>query len=178
MLTRVVVCGAMGFARLAELAWSRRNIRGGGAAREGEWSRRTFPLIFLLHASVLLLTLVRGERPRWPWLAALLAVQPLRYWVLATLGRRWNARGSVASDLQVATDGPYSYVRHPNYSVIAVELASLPAGFGLGWLAVLASLANASLLALRIRDEEAMLFDLPGYREHFEDRARFLPGLF
>ena len=178
MLIRVAVCGAMGLARLVELGWSQRNIQGAGPAREGPLSRRTFPLVVLLHASVLIGTLLRGGRPRLPWLVLLLAVQPLRYWVLLTLGHRWNARGSVATGLQVATGGLYAHVRHPNYSVVAVELASLPAAFGLGRLAVAASIANAALLAVRIRDEEAMLFALPGYREHFESKPRFLPGLF
>ena len=141
-------------------------------------SRRTYPLIVLLHSLVIGGTLLRGSaRPRRGWLLLLLAVQPVRLWVLTTLGARWNARGAVPEAMEVCTEGPYAFVRHPNYSVIAIELASLPAAFGLGRLAAAASLVNAALLTPRISDEEALLFQLPGYREHFESKPRFLPFL-
>lgn len=182
MLIRLLVCGAMGAARLIELAYSRRNLQRGATKqatlKEGNASRATFPLIVTVHTTVILGTLLRGRGQRLPWLLALLAVQPLRLWVLLTLRERWNARGSVDTALRVATDGPYAHLRHPNYSVVAIELLSLPMAFGLPRLAAGASLFNAALLAIRVRDEERLLFDVPGYREHFEDKSRFLPGLF
>jgi methyltransferase len=168
----------MAVARLVELRYSGRNIRSQSQASEGETSRRSYPLILLLHTLVIGGTLLRGSpRPRWGWLLLLLAVQPLRLWVLATLGARWNARGVVPQAMDVCTEGPYAFVRHPNYSVVAIELASLPAAFGLGRFAVAASLVNAALLTLRVRDEEALLLQLPGYREHFATKPRFLPFL-
>ena len=45
MLIRLLACGGMGVARLLEVGWSRRNLRSRGAATEGAWTRRTFPLI-------------------------------------------------------------------------------------------------------------------------------------
>jgi methyltransferase len=177
MLIRLLCCGAMGAARLLELAYSRRNLRDAGDTREGRASRSTFPLIVLVHAAVIGGTAVWGRKPRFSWLALLLAVQPVRLWVLLTLRDRWNARGAVACDMTVATDGPYAYVRHPNYTVVMVELLSLPMAFGLRRLALSASLANVPLLALRIRDEEALLTDLPGYLDHFADKPRFMPRI-
>jgi methyltransferase len=167
----------MAAARLIELAFSRRNLGSFGATREGEVSRKTFPLIVLVHTAVIGGTFLFGRRLSLPWLLLLLAVQPLRLSVLTTLGERWNARGAVPAAMEVAKTGPYAFVRHPNYSVVAVELWSLPLAFGLGRLAIAASLVNAALLTLRIRDEEALLFALPGYAEHFADKPRFVPGL-
>jgi methyltransferase len=167
----------MAAARLIELTFSRRNI----AATPSENAKdndRLYPLMVLLHSAVIGGTFLFGRRVRPRWLAALLVVQPLRYWVLLSLGRRWNTRGAVPVKMEVETGGPYAYVRHPNYTVVAVELASLPAAFGLGGLAVMASLANARLMAVRVRDEEALLFRLPGYEEHFGDKKRFIPGVF
>ena len=178
MLTRLTVCGYIGLARLIELAFSRRNIARQTDAVEGVWSRRSFPLVVLLHTVVGLGTLALGGRPRRPWLLLLVLLQPLRYWTLMTLGPRWNARGAVAPDLQVATNGPYAYVRHPNYTVVILELLALPMAFGLSRLALFAGAANALLLLVRIRDEEALLRPLPGYREHFDRLPRFLPRLF
>ena len=178
MLTRAAVCGFAIASRLIELRFSQRNVGSYPIGDEGRWSRLTFPFVVLLHATVLAGTLLLGGRPRRLLLLPFFLAQPLRAWVLWTLGRRWNARGVVPSVMEVATNGPYAYVRHPNYGVVSVELASLPAGFGLYRLALVAGLANAVLLALRIRDEERLLMALPGYREHFDSKPRFLPRLF
>jgi methyltransferase len=178
VLTRALVCGYMAAARLLELWRSRGNIDASGPVREGEWSRRTFPLVVALHAGVIGGTfLLGGERVRRPWLALLVLVQPLRAWVLATLGRRWNARAAVPVAMEVAAEGPYAFVRHPNYAIVAVELFCLPAAFGLWPLAAVASAANAVLLAPRIREEEALLAQLSGYSERFDGKKRFVPGL-
>ena len=167
----------MGAARLAELSWSRSNMAASGPTTEGERSRQTYPLMVALHSSAIAGTALFGHRPRWGWLAVLLAAQPIRAWVLTTLGARWNTRAAVPVEMAVATDGPYAYVRHPNYTVVAVELAALPLAFGLPKLAVAASAANAALLAARIPEEEAALARLAGWTEHFADKKRFIPGM-
>ena len=168
----------MATARLGELRMSKQNVTAQADGREGIWSRRSYPAMVALHTAVIGGTALFGTRkPRFAWLALLLAVQPLRWWVLSTLGKRWNARGVVPEQMELATGGPYSYVRHPNYSVVFVELLALPAAFGLNRLAAIAALSNAALFTLRVRDEEALLFELPGYAEHFGNKPRFLPGL-
>lgn len=176
MLIRLLFCTGMGAARLLELAYSRRNLRHAGETREGTASRVTFPLIVFVHTAVIGGTAIWGSRPRLLWLAALLAAQPLRLWVLMTLRDRWNARGAVARELQVAREGPYAHIRHPNYAVVVIELLSLPMAFGLKPLALCATLANAVLLTFRIRDEERLLAELPGYVDHFADKPRFIPN--
>ncbi|MEX0784801.1 MAG: isoprenylcysteine carboxylmethyltransferase family protein [Dehalococcoidia bacterium] len=177
MLSRLLVCALMGGGRLAELAWSRRNMGASGMATEGPWSRRTYPLIVALHAGVIVGTaLFGGQRRRW-WLTMLLLAQPLRAWVLLTLGERWNTRAAVPAEMTVATDGPYAFVRHPNYTVIGIELAALPLAFGLPRLALGATVANAAALAARIPEEEAALRKLPGWEDHFAGKKRFIPGV-
>ena len=165
-------------ARLVELVYSRHNIQTSGEVEEGRWSRRTFPLVATVHGAVIAGTLFFGRSLHLPWLLLLGLLQPLRIWVLRTLGRRWNARGAVPKDMVLARHGPYAFVRHPNYTVVALELLSLPLAFGLPRLAALAFVANAFLLAVRVRDEERLLSHLPGYTEHFGRKPRFLPGLF
>jgi len=150
----------------------------GGDAREGAWSRRTYPAMVALHCSVIGGTALWGGRARWPWLAVLAAVQPMRAWVLMTLGPRWNARAAVSPTMEVATEGPYAYVRHPNYVVVFVELLALPLAFGLQRLAWGAATAHAAILAVRIHDEEALLALTAGYDDHFRTKKRFIPGLF
>lgn len=178
MIARLLVCGAMGGMRLVELAWSRRNLEGTTPATEGPHSRDAYPLIVAVHTVTIIGTALRGSRPRAAWLALLFAVQPLRAWVLMTLGRRWNARGAVPDGLAIETGGPYRYVRHPNYLVVVVELAALPLAFGLWRLAIVVSALNALLLAMRINDEEKLLARHAAWREHFAGRKRLLPGVY
>ncbi len=177
-MIRLIVCGWMAAARLVELAFSRRNVRVNVDSTEGTWSRRTFPAIVALHASVITGTLLWGRALKPQWLALLVAAQPLRAWTLLSLGRKWNARGAVPREMEVVTTGPYAFVRHPNYAVVLVELAALPAAFRLGGLAIAATLLNVLLLKVRIGEEEALLFRLPAYRAHFAKKPRFLPSAF
>jgi methyltransferase len=53
--------------------------------------------------------------------------------------------------------GPYRFLRHPNYLVVAGEIAVLPMVFGAWALALLFSILNAAVLAWRIRVENALL---------------------
>lgn len=169
----------MGGARLGELAWSKRNLRDSAAPAEGDLSRQTYPVMVGLHTVTIVGTALFGARtPHRTLLGALLLAQVARVWTLGTLGKRWNTRGAVPADLDVETGGPYLFVRHPNYAIVAVELAALPAAFGLWRLAALASAVNAALLAVRIRDEERLLRQRPGWSEHFERLKRFIPGVF
>lgn len=177
MLLKLVICAYMASARLIELAISRRNI-GSRVSNEAASSRRLYPVMVAMHTTVIAGTFLLGGRRRTGWLAALLLVQPLRFWVLKSLGSRWNTRGAVPAEMEVETGGPYTYMRHPNYTVVAVELAALPAAFGLSRLSLAATLLNALLMVVRVRDEERLLFELPGYEEHFEDKKRFVPGVF
>jgi methyltransferase len=148
-----------------------------GELTEGTWSQRTYPGIVAVHAAVIGGTALFGGRARWVWLALLLFAQPVRAWVLLTLRQRWNTRGAVPAEMEVATTGPYAYVRHPNYAVVSIELAALPLAFGLWSIAVAGSLANAALLSARIAEEEAALARLPGWNEHFGPKPRFIPGV-
>lgn len=177
MLIRALVCGAMALARLVELGYSRRNLRAWPDAMPGVRSRSTYPYIVLVHVVDIGGTFLFGSpRPRLAFLTLLLAVQPLRAWVLLTLGRRWNTLAAVPQTMELATNGPYAFVRHPNYSVLVVEMAMLPATFGLKRLAVAGALAMALLLALRIPEEEAMLSHLPGH-DRLAAKPRFIPFL-
>ena len=178
MLTRLLVCTYMAAARLAELALSRRNLAKSEAATESQMSRATYPLIIGVHTLAIAGTLLSGHTRSKPWLVLLLAVQPLRAWVLWTLGRRWNARGAVSDDTAVETAGPYAFVRHPNYAAVIVELLALPMAFRARKLALGVSIINAALLAVRIHEEEQALMALPGYARHFVNKKRFIPRVF
>jgi methyltransferase len=161
--------GCVALQRLLELRLSRRNerlLRARGAIERG---RGHYPLMVALHALWLLSTLVEGflRGPGlpalWPIPAALfLLVQPLRYWSIRSLGGYWNTRILVVPDAKLVARGPYRYLRHPNYVVVAVEVATFPLIFGAWVTAVVFSTLNAALLFVRIREENRALAELAG----------------
>ena len=177
MLIRGLVCGGMALARLVELAYSRRNLARLGPAEEGVASQRSFPLIIGVHTAVIGGTFLLGKKPCRVWLMCLALLQVLRAWVVLSMGQSWSARGAVSEQTHLVTRGPYRYLRHPNYAVVIAELAVLPLAFGTKRVAVAGTFVNTALLAVRIRDEERLLFRLPGYREHFGPKRRLIPGL-
>jgi methyltransferase len=90
-----------------------------------------------------------------------LGSQALRWWCIATLGRRWNTRVIVVPGLAPERAGPYLWLRHPNYVAVVVEGAALPLVHAAWITAVAFTALNAALLAVRIRVEEAALATLP-----------------
>jgi methyltransferase len=127
---------------------------------------------------VIVITLGRGERqPRFLPLALLCAAEPVRIWVLLTLRSRWVCGGAVPVDGAIATGGPYRFVRHPNYAVVLVELVMLPVTFGLRRFAAAVALIALVLFAVRIQQEEELLFRIPEYAEHFRSKKRLIPGV-
>ena len=87
-------------------------------------------------------------------LVVLVASLALRYWVIATLGRRWTTRVLCLPGEPIITSGPYRYLKHPNYLAVVIEIVALPM-MHTAWLtAVGFSVANGLLLTRRIRVEE------------------------
>ena len=155
----VLILALVTFERLAELPWAeanrRRLIAGGGY----EVGAGHYPLLVLVHVLWLaaLWWLAPGRPVNPPLLALFGLVELGRVWVLATLGRRWTTRIIVVPGETLIARGPYRFLAHPNYLVVALEIALLPLVFGL-WEAALAfSLLNAAALAVRIRAENRAL---------------------
>ncbi|WP_299394696.1 isoprenylcysteine carboxyl methyltransferase family protein [Pelagibius sp.] len=146
--------------RLGELVYAQRNTRrllaeGGREAGAGH-----YPLLVGLHAAwlIALAVFVPAETPpNWALLAVFVALQGLRLWVLASLGRYWTTRIITLPDAPLVRKGPYRLLRHPNYVVVAGEILILPLAFGAWELALAFSAANAVILAIRIRCEDQAL---------------------
>jgi methyltransferase len=153
------VLAAIALERAAELALARRNTRALLARGGHEVGRAHYPLIVALHAAWLVCLVVLGhDRRPDPVLLALFGVVEIgRVWVLATLGRRWTTRIIVVPGEALVARGPYRILRHPNYAVVAAEILVLPLAFGLPLAALVFSVLNALVLAIRIRAETAAL---------------------
>lgn len=73
----------------------------------------------------------------WPLIACYLALQVVRYWVIASLGRFWTHRIITVPGAPITRTGPYRYVSHPNYAVTLIETFVLQLAFGALALAVI-----------------------------------------
>lgn len=146
--------------RLGELALARANARRLVAQGGREVGRAHYPLFILLHASWLVAiaaTTPLDAQPVWPLVGVFLVLQALRVWVIATLGRYWTTRIITVDGARLVRHGPFRFVRHPNYWVVAGEIAVLPLAFGAWEIAVIWSILNALLLRHRIAVEAAAL---------------------
>lgn len=144
--------------RLIELAIARRNTRRLLAAGAVEHGARHYPFIVALHAAWLAALLVRApdDAPiHWPFLTLFILLQFARVWVIASLGPYWTTRIIVPPGAPTIRRGPYRWVRHPNYVIVAAEIALLPLAFDAWDVALIFSLANGLSLSYRIRSEEA-----------------------
>jgi methyltransferase len=145
--------------RLVELVHANRNTRRLLQRGAREHAPRHYPLIVAVHA-LWLVSLWWLAPPRSIdgfWLALFVLVELMRAWVLITLGRRWTTRIIVLRGEPLVRTGPYRFVNHPNYWVVVAEIAILPLVFGLRWVALIFSLLNAAVLAIRIREENRAL---------------------
>jgi methyltransferase len=145
--------------RAVELIWAQRNTRRLIAQGGVEYGRRHYSLMVALHAAWLAgLWLVGRDRAvDLPLLAAFVALQIARLWVIASLGRRWTTRVVVVPGETLIAAGPYRLFRHPNYLIVLAEIVVVPLALGLTLYAALFGALNAALLAYRVRVEEAAL---------------------
>ncbi|MFK3732249.1 isoprenylcysteine carboxyl methyltransferase family protein [Streptomyces sp. NPDC088090] len=151
--------------RVVELVVARRNAARTLARAGVEHGRGHYPVMVALHTALLLccvLEPVLAHRPflpalGWPMLALVLLAQALRWWCVTTLGPYWNTRVIVVPGTRPITGGPYRLLRHPNYAAVVVEVAALPLVHSAWVSAAVFSAANAALLTVRLRSENAAL---------------------
>ena len=168
----LALLGLVALERLAELIVSTRNARRAMAMGGVESGQGHYPAMVALHTGLLvgcLVEVIALHRPflpmlGWPMLALVVGAQVLRWWCITTLGVRWNTRVIVIPGLPAVASGPYRFVRHPNYVAVAIEVAVLPLVHCAWVTALAATVANALLLAARIRHEERALASAGDYR--------------
>lgn len=145
--------------RIAELWWVRQNERRLFAAGGVEYGRAHLPLMVLLHAAWIVgMWVLAYDRPvNLFFLTLVVLLQIARFWVLISLGRRWTIRIIVVPGERLVARGPYRFLRHPNYAVVTGEIAAVPLAVGLPVYALVFSILNAAVLAIRVPAEDAAL---------------------
>lgn len=166
----VVVLAVTVAERLAELVVSKRNAARAFEQGGVEHGRGHYPTMVVLHTGFLVACLVEPivfDRPfipalAYPMIAVAIACQGLRWWVISTLGWRWNTRVIVVPGLEPIRRGPFRFLRHPNYLAVVLEGIALPL-IHTSWITALVfTVANAALLSVRIDVENRALDEAAG----------------
>ena len=146
--------------RLAELAWAGRNtarLRRLGAI---EVDAGGYSFFVLLHAGWLVclaLSVPADTQPYWPLLVVFVLLQLGRLWVILSLGGWWTTRILTLPSAPLVRTGPFRWLRHPNYTLVIVELAVLPIAFGAVAAAISFSALNLMLILRRVHIEDHAL---------------------
>lgn len=144
----------VGLERIVELVISTRNARWAFERGGIESNRRQMPWMITLHLGLLLGAVAEVwllGRPFIPILgipmfAIAVACQVGRYAIIGTLGRHWNTRVIVVPGMPLVGAGPYRWLRHPNYVIVAIEGVALPLVHTAWITALVFTVANAVLL--------------------------------
>jgi protein-S-isoprenylcysteine O-methyltransferase Ste14 len=114
---------------------------------------------------------------RWVGFSASLAVVGLFTWIFKTIGTAGAKYVITFDDMKLATNGPYSRVRHPMYAAFflwGITALLFTNHWGVGGTVIALSVA---LAILRAPHEERVLIEHFGdeYRQYMARTSRFLP---
>ena len=145
--------------RLSELVIAKRNTTALKAQGAIEHGASHYPVMVLLHASWLLGLWWFGWAATvvWPFMFMYGVLQLFRLWILLSIGRRWTTRILTVPGEKLVARGPYKFIRHPNYTLVLLEVPLLPLALGLQGFALVFGLLNIAMLAWRISVEEKAL---------------------
>ena len=160
MIPAAVLLALLTVQRSSELLVSARNTKALIRAGASERAPDQYRFMIALHATWLVsLWLLAWSREVGLWWIPLLALlQVGRFWTMRTLGSRWTTRIIIPRDATPLVSGPYRFVRHPNYLIVAVELPCISLALGLAWHAALFGALNLAMLSWRIREEDRGLY--------------------
>jgi len=177
------VIAALAAERGVELAIAQRNAARAFAAGAIEAGQGHYPAMVVFHSAFLVACVIervmRGHGAP-PAIAAIAVIaelfaQFLRYWVIFTLGPRWNTRIIVLPNAPPVTGGPFRFLRHPNYVAVAIEMIAVPM-IGGAWITAIAfSVGNGILMMFRIPAEERAMGK--SYAGAFSALPRFFPRI-
>jgi methyltransferase len=154
--------------RLFELVISKRNAAWSFARGAVEYGANHYKWMVLMHTAFLVSMLFEfftlgSMVPAYVQVLAMVLAfvcQGFRWWIIVTLGHQWNTRVIIIPGMKRVVSGPYRFLNHPNYVVVAIETIALPLIFGAWRTAFVFSVLNAAMMIVRIRVENRALREL------------------
>ncbi|MBI3895295.1 MAG: hypothetical protein HY313_05140 [Acidobacteria bacterium] len=176
----------VGLLRLAEIRVSKRNQRRLAAKGVAKIPEPNFRWMVLFHIGILIsagVEVIAFRRPFIPVLALLMgllfvAANSLRWWVIHVMSEYWNIQVMASAELGVVVDGPFRWIRHPNYVAVFTEMIALPLIHAAWFTALTGAVIHIEILSQRLRVEESVLLSNPRYMAAMGSKPRFLPKLF
>lgn len=161
---RAAALGLIGLAMIGEAVRSRRNTRAlklDGAMEPADpvWPvmAAAYPAAF---GAMFVESAMRGGPTPGQFGLGLLLWQlskALKYWAMRALGTRWSFRVLVLPGEPLVAEGPYRWLRHPNYVAVAGELIGAGVMMAAPIAGVVFTLAFAEIMRRRIQVEERAL---------------------
>jgi protein-S-isoprenylcysteine O-methyltransferase Ste14 len=114
---------------------------------------------------------------RWLGVAAGLAILPMIYWVMTSIGKNISETTLTKNSHELITHGPYNWIRHPLYTFATIGFVSL-AVVASNWLMLaMALIAFGAIAWFVVPREEAELINKFGsdYQKYQERTGRFTP---
>lgn len=155
----IAILAFVSLQRMSELVIARRNTKALLAMGGIESGASHYPVMVILHTAWLAALWLWGHSApvSLMLLAAYGVAQLFRLWILLSLGKRWTTRIITVPGETLVARGPYRFMRHPNYALVAIEMPLLPMVFGLWGLALVFGFLNLAMLAWRLRVENEAL---------------------
>ncbi|MBZ0295512.1 MAG: isoprenylcysteine carboxylmethyltransferase family protein [Anaerolineae bacterium] len=125
------------------------------------WSAPVSPLVYVIGNLLMILGFV-----------------PLTWSMIANRYFEQSVRIQESRGHQVATGGPYRFVRHPGYTGVILQFLALPIAVGM-WAALIPGAIGIVVFVIRTALEDRTLQEeLPGYAEYAQQtRYRLIPGI-
>lgn len=158
-------------------------IRQPGAKRWDIW------LTMIAGISFTSIMVVAGLDERWKWTEAISpglhfvgVILFIIGWIFFIWAMACNPFFSesvrIQNDHQVATKGPYRFVRHPGYSGNIIGLLGQPLLFGSWWVFIPAILTIGAFVIRTALEDSTLQKELNGYTEYVKQvRYRLIPGI-
>lgn len=169
----------VGLQRIMELYIAKGNERWMKENGGIEYGRSHYPWIVVMHVGFFLVLIMevvlfdKGLSRNWMlWGTLFLVAQAIRIWALTSLGKYWNTKIIVIPNATAVSKGPYKFIKHPNYVIVAIEILVIPLLFNAYFTAGLFTLLNLSMMAIRIPAEERALTSLTRYEEIYRKGGR------
>jgi methyltransferase len=181
-----LLLAAVGIGRLIELRLSRSHQRALATRGIATAAEPHFRWMVLLHAGMLASSGIEVGLAKRPWVPALaipmalilVGANLLRWWVIRTMGEHWNVRVMDSVHLGVVCEGPFRWIRHPNYVAVFLELEAIPLLHSAWVTALVGGFLHSWVLARRLALEEPILLADLDYRTKMAWKPRFVPSPF
>ena len=148
--------------RIGELVLSKRNekwlIQNGAV----EYGQKHYLFIVALHGLFISSVIFEYFRQQDPEFSIVLIIFYLillafKFWIILSLGKFWNTKIYHIPNIPLIKEGPYKFLKHPNYLIVIAEIAVIPMIFHLYFTAITFTLLNAIMLFVRINEENKAL---------------------